>query len=134
MGLKALQWAFLGWLALPMAAHGNSQASQGAADQVYHEMRTAGAQFGEKVAEAMLASLMWDPLESDAAKLVNVKVSNEIGNRAAWWVDMLRHTGLHARSAERLVTVWATAAHEASGQRLTRRSGEQRTIGDSGRA
>jgi hypothetical protein len=118
MGLNALQWAFLGWAASAYAADSGSRAGQGGEDQVHLEMRAAGAQFGQKVAAITLASLRSDVVPPDAAKHARAKVCDDIRDRAAWWADNLRHTGINPRLAERLVTVWVAAAHEASRQRL----------------
>ncbi len=76
-------------------------------------MRAAGAQFGLRVAEITMASLQADRVDGDLSKQTRHTICNEIEDRAAQWADSLRHTGLNPRDAEKLVTVWATAAHAA---------------------
>ena len=126
MGLSGHDWLTFGWLAaatmagsdhLPHAngtrallarlgmvqspVEGGSCVQSAATEELAHaEMRAAGREFGLKA--------------SEAAELA----PGSIRDRAAWWSESLRKAGINPRLAERFVTSFVTAAHEALREQL----------------
>ena len=128
MGVNGLEWLTFGWLAaatmasgdhlphtsgarallakLGMAQAPSHESSYGCAEQAateelaHAEMHAAGREFGLKAAD------------------VGELARDSIRDRAAWWSENLRNEGVNPRLAERFVTSFVTAAHEALRERL----------------